>query len=44
LVLGAETKMIGTITITKVDEKYSVGTLDSAGADLKKGDLVEFLK
>lgn len=41
LTLGADEKLIGTVEVRDVQEKYSIGFLSSGAAQLKKGDLLK---
>ena len=41
LSLGSRDKLIGTVTITQIEEKFSVGTFEGAGT-LKRGDVLRF--
>lgn len=40
LTLGADEKLIGTVEVSDVQEKYSIGALTSGTGQIKKGDLL----
>jgi curli biogenesis system outer membrane secretion channel CsgG len=40
--LGAEEKLIGTVEVRNVQDKYSIGFVVSGGGMLKKGDVLKF--
>jgi curli biogenesis system outer membrane secretion channel CsgG len=41
LKLGSDEKMIGSVQITSVQEKFSIGTIVGGGGPMKRGDLVK---
>lgn len=40
--LGSEEALVGTVEVTDIKDKYSIGTLVSEGGSLKRGDILKF--